>query len=154
MLLALRSRNWRRFTEHVLVKARYWLLSHGICMDGVHFLTHTVSYMYSNIIRSFAPSFYKWSRRFSISHRFVSCISRWRFTCLDHFVLLDLRHLGRKMEDSQKCNRNTVRAFFRQSAEIGYIGTFISTRSVLRLLHDGCEYVLQHKCGKVEFVHV
>ena len=59
--------------EHVLVKAGYWLLSFGIFMDGVHFLTHAVSCMYSNIIRSLAPSFYKWSRRFSISNRFVSC---------------------------------------------------------------------------------
>ena len=60
--------------EHVLVKARYWLLSYGICMDGVHILTHTVSFMYSNIILSMAPSFYKWSRRFGISNRFVSCV--------------------------------------------------------------------------------
>ena len=54
-------------------KTRYWFLSNGICMDGVHFLTHTVSCMYTNIIRSWALSFCKWSRRFSISIRFVSC---------------------------------------------------------------------------------
>lgn len=60
--------------EHLLVEARYWFLSYGIGMDGVHIFTHTVSCMYSNIIRSMAPSFYKWSRRFGISNRFVSCV--------------------------------------------------------------------------------
>jgi len=42
------------------------------------------------------------------------------------------------MEGSQNCNRKLVRAFCRQSPETGYFDTYISTRSVLRLLHDRC----------------
>jgi len=55
-------------------------------------LPYTVSCMYSNIIRSLAPSFLQVVSSLQYFQQIcIMCLSHWRFTCLAHFVLLDLR---------------------------------------------------------------